>query len=113
MLLVNSNYCMNRDNELRLSILVRNENELLYCLSADNVILLVYIIKFIFICFILFGLDWFGSVLVLDRFNFEFRVEISSTFSHVGSSLVSGRSVQVAFVRSRCTVSLINHALFP
>ena len=37
------------DNELRLSILVRNENELLWSL-ADNVILVVYPIKFVFSC---------------------------------------------------------------
>ena len=36
-------------NELKLSILVRNENELLW-LSADNVVLVVYPIKFIFSC---------------------------------------------------------------
>ena len=38
-----------KSNELRLLILVRNENELLWS-SADNVILIVHPIKFIFSC---------------------------------------------------------------
>ena len=46
------------DNELKLSILVRNENELLWS-SADNVILVVYPIKFVFTC--VFYSGWIGS----------------------------------------------------
>ena len=40
----------------------------------------------------------FGStriVTVLIRFNFEFRVEIGSTFLHVGSGSISDHSVRV------------------
>jgi len=55
-------------NELRLSILVRNENELLLS-SVDNVILVVYTIKFIFSClsywgWIGLGTNWFGFNLI-------------------------------------------------
>ena len=41
---------------------------------------------------------WVGSV--LGQFNFGFRVEIGSNLSHVGSGLISDRSVQVIFDRS-------------
>ena len=115
------------DNELRLSILVRNESELLF--YDHQLIMLFYL-------FILFGLDRFeyksirvisGSGLhrinkspgqfgsywilgqfgllqfqigsVLDRFNFKFRVEIGSTLPHVGSGLVSGHSIRVTFAK--------------
>jgi len=43
-----------------------------------------------------FGLNWI--IIVLGQFNFEFRIEISSTFSYVGSGLVSGHSVQVNWI---------------
>ena len=114
------------DNELRLSNLVKNENELLWS-STNNVILVVYPIKFVFSYVSYSGnsarviLDWglhrinkssgqfgfylghmgqFGSLqfrvgAVLGRFNFEFRVEISSTLSHVASGLISSHSIRV------------------
>jgi len=59
----------------------------------------------------------FGStrvVIVLGRFgfgsfNFGFRVEIGSTFFHVGSGSISGHSDRVTFARStlQCPVSLL------
>ena len=48
-----------------------------------------------------FGSLQFWVGLILSRFNFEFRVEIDSTLSHVGSGLVLGCSVRVIFTRSR------------
>jgi len=112
----------------------RNENELLWSL-AENVILVIYPIKFVFSCLPIWvglirvqigsGLIRFGSfrvrvyigsirvqissnsirviedfgsirfITVSGRFNFEFQVKIGSTLSHVGSSLVSGRSGRV------------------
>ena len=47
-----------------------------------------------------FGTLQFQINLVLSRFNFEFRVEIGSTLSHVGLGLVSGCSVRVVGFRS-------------
>jgi len=38
--------------------------------------------------------------MVLGRFNFRFRVEIGSTFSYVGSGLVSGHSILVNWIGS-------------
>ena len=143
---MNHDVIMNRDCQ----ILVRNENEHLWSL-ADNIILVVHPLKFIFSYLSYlgwiglgtnrfefnsvqvislsdlhrvnkssgqFGFDSgyigfrvnlghhsFGSLQfrvgsVLGRFNFEFRVEISSTLSHVGSGLVSDHSVRVTFGRS-------------
>jgi len=131
---VHESWC---DNELRLSILVRNENELLWS-SADNVILVVYPIKFIFSClsyssWIGWGTNRFGSfqvrvyigsirvrvssdsIRVISNFgsiriitvsswfglgSVQFRIEIGSTLSHVGSGLISVCSVWVVWFGS-------------
>ena len=70
------------DNELRLSILVRNENELLWS-SADNVIF-IYPIKFIFSCLSYSG--WIGSG--TNRFGFySVRVISGSGLYRVNKSL--------------------------
>ena len=72
------------DNELRSSILIKNENELLWS-SADNIILVIYPIKFIFSC--LFYSGWIGSGLI--RFGlFRVRVYIRSIRVRVSSDLV-------------------------
>ena len=71
-------------NELRLSILVRNENELLWS-SADYVILVVYSIKFVFNC--LSSSGWIGSG--TNRFGpFWVRVYIGSIRVRVSSGSI-------------------------
>jgi len=76
---VHESWC---DNELRLSILIRNENELLWS-SADKVILVVYLIKFVFSC--LSYLDWIGSGTSWFGFN-SVRVISGSDLHRVNKS---------------------------
>jgi len=104
---MNHDVTMNWDYQ----ILVKNESELLWSL-ADDVILVVYPLKFIFSYSSYSG--WISSD--TNRFGFNsvrvisgsrlhqvnkssghigFRVEINSTLSHVGLGLVSGRSIRV------------------
>jgi len=79
------------DNELILSILVRNENELLRSL-ADNVILVVYPIKFIFNC--LFYSGWIDSG--TNRFRFySVRVILGSSLHRVNKIRASSDSIRV------------------
>jgi len=70
--------------ELRISILVRNENGLLWS-SVDNVILVVYSIKFVFSCLSYSG--WIGSG--TNRFGFNsVRVYIWSIRVHIRSDSI-------------------------
>jgi len=78
---VHESWC---DNELRLSILVRNENELLWW-STNNVILVIYPIKFIFNCLSYSG--WIGSGLICFR-SFQVRVYIGSKRVRVSSDSI-------------------------
>ena len=94
------------DNELRLSILVRNETELLW-LSADNIILVVYPIKFIFTCLSYSGWISLGT----NRFGFNLlrfisgsglhRVNKSSGQFRFDSGHIEFRSIRVITVLSR------------
>jgi len=77
---VHESWC---DNKLRLSILVGNENWLLWS-SADNVILVVYLIKFVFTC--LFYSGWSVRVQIgsgLIRFG-SFRVRVNKSSGQLG-----------------------------